>query len=173
MSRLNNDVVGAQNAISNTIVGIVTNLVEAVAILVVMFTLEWRLTIVSLVILPLFILFARRLGTVLRDIARAGMELNAQMNAHMNETLNIGGALLVKLFGRSHEEEARFRQRAAGVRDIGVQQRGHRLRVLCDPGTGRRGRDGTRLRAGRILCHHGRLHRRHHRRLRIISEPAL
>ncbi len=92
MSRLNNDVVGAQNAISNTIVGIVTNLVEAVAILIVMFTLEWRLTLASLVILPLFILFARRLGTVLRDIARRGMELNAQMNAHMNETLNIGGS---------------------------------------------------------------------------------
>jgi ATP-binding cassette subfamily B protein len=122
MSRLNNDVVGAQNAISNTIVGIVTNLVEAVAILIVMFTLEWRLTLASLVILPLFILFARRLGTVLRDIARRAMDLNAQMNAHMNETLNIGGALLVKLFGRSHEEEARFRQRAAGVRDIGVRR---------------------------------------------------
>ena len=122
MSRLNNDVVGAQNAISNTIVGIVTNIVEAAAILVVMFTLEWRLTLASLLILPLFILFAQRLGIVLRDIARRAMDLNAQMNAHMNETLNIGGALLVKLFGRSHEEEARFRQRAANVRDIGVRR---------------------------------------------------
>src|SRR5512143_1732758 len=122
MSRLNNDVVGAQNAISNTIVNIATNLVEAVAILAVMLTLEWRLTLASLVILPLFIFFAQRLGTVLRDIARKAMELNAQMNAHMNETLNIGGALLVKLFGRGREEEARFRQRAAGVRDIGVQR---------------------------------------------------
>src|SRR5512144_2834407 len=83
MSRLNNDVVGAQNAISNTIVGIVTNLVEAVAILIVMFTLEWRLTLASLVILPLFIVFAQRLGVVLRDIARKAMDLNAQMNAHM------------------------------------------------------------------------------------------
>ena len=122
MSRLNNDVVGAQNAISNTIVGIVTNIVEAAAILIVMFTLEWRLTLASLVILPLFILSARHLGVVLRDIARRAMELNAQMNAHMNETLNIGGALLVKLFGRAHEEENRFRQRAANVRDIGVQR---------------------------------------------------
>src|SRR5512142_2750726 len=122
MSRLNNDVVGAQNAISNTIVGIITNVVESIAILIVMLTLEWRLTILSILILPLFIVAAQRLGTVLRDIARRAMELNAQMNAHMNETLNIGGALLVKLFGRSHEETARFRQRAGNVRDIGVQR---------------------------------------------------
>jgi ATP-binding cassette subfamily B protein len=122
MSRLNNDVVGAQNAISNTIVNIVTNLVEAVAILAVMLTLEWKLTLLSVIILPVFIYVAQKLGTVLRDIAREGMELNAQMNAHMNETLNIGGALLVKLFGRSKEEEVRFRQRAAGVRDVGIKR---------------------------------------------------
>ncbi len=122
MSRLNNDVVGAQNAISNTIVGIVTNLVQAAAILAVMLTLEWRLTLVSVLILPLFIIAARRLGEVLRDIARQAMDLNAQMNAHMNETLNIGGALLVKLFGRRADEEARFRERAARVRDIGVRR---------------------------------------------------
>ena len=113
MSRLNNDVVGAQNAISNTIVDIITNLIEAVAILAVMLTLEWRLTIVSVLILPLFILISRRLGERLREIARKQMELNAQMNAHMNETLNIGGALLVKLFGRTADEEKRFRERAA------------------------------------------------------------
>ncbi|MGD8404486.1 MAG: ABC transporter ATP-binding protein [Anaerolineales bacterium] len=122
MSRLNNDVVGAQNAISNTIVGIATNVVQTVAILAVMLTLEWRLTIVSVVILPLFILAARRLGIVLRDIARQAMDQNAAMNAHMNETLNIGGALLVKLFGRANEEEERFRQRAEGVRDIGIRR---------------------------------------------------
>jgi ATP-binding cassette subfamily B protein len=122
MSRLNNDVVGAQNAISNTIVGIVTNLIEAAAILIVMLTLEWRLTLISVIILPLFILIARKLGERLRDIARRQMELNAQMNAHMNETLNIGGALLVKLFGRTVDEEGRFRQRAAGVRDMGVRR---------------------------------------------------
>jgi ATP-binding cassette subfamily B protein len=122
MSRLNNDVVGAQNAISNTIVGIATNVVQTVAILAVMLTLEWRLTIVSVVILPLFILAARRLGIVLRDIARQAMDQNAVMNAHMNETLNIGGALLVKLFGRANEEEERFRQRAEGVRDIGIRR---------------------------------------------------
>ncbi|MBC7879176.1 MAG: ABC transporter ATP-binding protein [Anaerolineales bacterium] len=122
MSRLNNDVVGAQNAISNTIVNIVTNLIEAIALFIVMFTLEWRLTLISVLILPLFIIAAQRLGKVLRDIARQGMEMNAQMNAHMNETLNIGGALLVKLFGRSQQEEERFRERAAGVRDIGIRR---------------------------------------------------
>jgi len=122
MSRLNNDVVGAQNAISNTIVGIATNLIEATAILIVMFSLEWRLTLGSVFVLPLFFLIARRLGAQLRVIAREGMDLNAQMNAHMNETLNIGGALLVKLFGRANEEGERFRQRAAGVRDIGIRR---------------------------------------------------
>jgi ATP-binding cassette subfamily B protein len=122
MSRLNNDVVGAQNAISDTIVGIITNIIETIALLAVMLALEWRLTLVSILILPLFILAAQRLGTRLRDIARKGMELNAQMNAHMNETLNIGGALLVKLFGRAREEGGRFRDRAGGVRDIGVQR---------------------------------------------------
>ncbi|NOT05538.1 MAG: ABC transporter ATP-binding protein [Anaerolineales bacterium] len=122
MSRLNNDVVGAQNAISNTIVNIVTNLIEAIALLAVMLTLEWRLTLISILILPLFIIAAQRLGVVLRDIARKAMDMNAQMNAHMGETLNIGGALLVKLFGRAFEEEQRFRERAAGVRDIGIRR---------------------------------------------------
>ncbi len=122
MSRLNNDVVGAQNAISNTITGIITNIVQTVAILAVMLTLEWRLTVVSVLIMPLFILVARRLGAVLRDIARQAMDQNAAMNAHMNETLNIGGALLVKLFGRANEEGERFRQRAEGVRDIGIRR---------------------------------------------------
>ncbi len=122
MSRLNNDVVGAQNAISNTIVNILTNIVETIALLAVMLTLEWRLTIVSVLVMPLFILAASRLGTTLRDTARRAMELNAQMNAHMNETLNIGGALLVKLFGRSNEEGQRFRERAANVRNIGIQR---------------------------------------------------
>ena len=122
MSRLNNDVVGAQNAISNTIVAAITNLVQASAVMAVMLALEWRLTLVSVAILPLFILAARRLGTRLRDIARQAMDLNAQMNAMMNETLNIGGALLVKLFGRAPVEVSRFEQRAAKVRDIGVQR---------------------------------------------------
>ena len=122
MSRLNNDVVGAQNAISNTIVGILTNLIQAGAVLLVMLSLEWRLTIISVLILPLFILATRRMGNRLRDIARAAMDANAQMNAMMNETLNIGGALLVKLFGRLNLEVGRFQQRASAVREIGINR---------------------------------------------------
>lgn len=122
MSRLNNDVVGAQTAISSTIVDIVTNIVTVVATLAVMLTLEWRLTIIGIAVLPLFILAGRRLGGTLRDIAREQMELNARMNAIMNETLNISGALLVKLFGRRETEVQRFQERAARVRDTGIRQ---------------------------------------------------
>src|SRR5579859_3867223 len=122
MSRLNNDVVGAQNAISNTIVNIITNLVQAGALLAVMLSLEWRLTLISIVILPLFILAARRMGRQLRDISREQMEANAQMNAMMNETLNVGGALLVKLFGRGPVEVGRFQGRAGEVRALGIRQ---------------------------------------------------
>ena len=122
MSRLNNDVVGAQNAISNTIVGIITNIIQAAAVLVVMLTLEWRLTLISVAILPMFIWTARRLGAQLRDISREQMVANAHMNAMMNETLNIGGALLVKLFGRRDVEVSRFDERAGEVRDQGVRR---------------------------------------------------
>ncbi|MHB8070869.1 MAG: ABC transporter ATP-binding protein [Candidatus Cryosericum sp.] len=122
MSRLNNDVMGAQDAISSTIVSILTQIIQAVAVLAIMLTLEWRLTLISVVILPLFILATRVLGTRLRDIARKQMEANAEMNAMMNETLNIGGALLVKLFGRQRLEVDRFGQRARRVRDLDVQR---------------------------------------------------
>jgi ATP-binding cassette, subfamily B, bacterial len=122
MSRLNNDVVGAQNAISNTIVSIITNIIQGAAVLVVMLTLEWRLTLISIIILPLFILVARNMGGRLRDISRQQLEANAQMNATMNETLNIGGALLVKLFGRTVTEVKRFESRAALVRNLGINR---------------------------------------------------
>ncbi len=122
ISRLNNDVIDAQRAISSTIVDIITNLIEAVAILLVMFSLEWRLTLLGVMVLPAFIFTARRLGKKLRRTAREAMDYNAQMNAIMSETLNIGGVLLVKLFGRGSTETERFRGRAAKVRDVGVQR---------------------------------------------------
>ena len=122
MSRLNNDVVGAQNAISHTLVGIITNAIQVVAVISVMLTLEWRLTLISIMIMPLFMLTAQLLGKKLRDISRKQMEANAQMNAMMNETLNIGGALLVKLFGRQAYEVDIFSQRAGQVRDLGVRR---------------------------------------------------
>jgi ATP-binding cassette subfamily B protein len=122
ISRLNNDVVGAQTAISRTLVTMVTSFIEVISTLVVMLTLEWRLTLMGIFILPLFIVTARRLGRVFRDIARRQMEMNARMNATMNETLNIGGALLVKLFGQRDAEVGRFSRRAAEVRDLGIQR---------------------------------------------------
>lgn len=122
ISRLNNDVVGAQTAISRTLVTLVTNLIEVISLLVVMLTLEWRLTLMGIIILPLFIIAARRLGKVFRDIARKQMEMNARMNATMNETLNIGGALLIKLFGRRQAEVDRFSNRAMEVKNLGIQR---------------------------------------------------
>lgn len=122
MSRLNNDVIDAQRAISNTIVEIVTNIITVTATLAVMLVLEWRLTILGIMVLPLFIVAARRVGKVLREIAREQMQYNAQMNAMMNETLNISGTLLVKLFGRREMEVDRFDDRSGKVRDVGIRR---------------------------------------------------
>jgi ATP-binding cassette subfamily B protein len=122
MSRLNNDVIGAQRAVTGTLVNIITNIITLVSTLAIMISLEWRLTLLGLSILPLFILPARRVGRVLRHIARQSMEQNAEMNAMMNETLNVSGALLVKIFGRAAAETTKFTERAALVRDIGVRQ---------------------------------------------------
>ncbi len=122
MSRLNNDVVGAQQAVTSTSVSILSNAIVLVSTVAIMLSLEWRLTLVAIAILPLFILPARRVGDLLRRVTREGMTLNAQMNGMMNETLNVSGALLVKLFGRERDESTRFSERAAGVRDIGIQQ---------------------------------------------------
>ncbi|MCA9919489.1 MAG: ABC transporter ATP-binding protein, partial [Anaerolineales bacterium] len=120
-SRLNNDVVGAQRAISETIVTIISNIVSLVGTLAILLTLEWRLTLLGLAILPLFVLPARRVGRVLRDLRRRSLEISAEMNATMNETLNVSGALLVKLFGRQEREMQRFAEDAAEVAHIGVR----------------------------------------------------
>ena len=122
VSRLNNDVVGAQNAISNTLVTIVTNFITVVATAAVMLALEWRLTLLGVMVLPFFIWAARRMGGRLRAIVRQQMDSNAQMNAMVGETLNISGALLVKLFGRAPMEVERFRARAADVRQAGIRR---------------------------------------------------
>ncbi len=121
MSRLNNDVVGAQQAVSNTLISIFSNIVQVVATLGIMIALEWRLTLLGLIVVPFFYLPARRIGRVLRDLRRKSMILNAEMNATMNETLNVSGALLVKLFGREERELARFARDSASVRDLGVR----------------------------------------------------
>jgi ATP-binding cassette subfamily B protein len=122
MSRLNNDVIGAQRAISDTAVSIISNVVKVIATLAIMFAIDWRLTLLGMVVLPLFMLPARRVGRRLRSLRRRSMVLNAEMNATMNETLNVSGALLVKLFGREQYELDRFSHDAEGVRDMGIQQ---------------------------------------------------
>ncbi|MCL4394960.1 MAG: ABC transporter ATP-binding protein/permease [Chloroflexi bacterium] len=123
MSWLNNDVVGAQRAVTSTLVSIITSAFQVVATLAIMISLDWRLTLVSVVILPLFVLPMPRMARLFREIINQQLDLNAQMNAQMNETLNvICGALLVKLFGRQRDETARFGERAERVRDIGVRQ---------------------------------------------------
>jgi ATP-binding cassette subfamily B protein len=122
MARVNNDVVGAQNAITNTLVNVLSNSLSLIGTLSIMLALEWRLTLLGIAILPLFIFPAKRVGRLLRQLTREGMTLNAQMNGMMNETLNVSGALLVKLFGREADESRRFAERAAGVRDVGIRQ---------------------------------------------------
>src|SRR3954453_12466887 len=122
MARVNNDVVGAQGAITNTVPSLISNTLALIGTLSIMLALEWRLTLLGVAILPLFILPARRVGDILRRVTREGMALNGQMNGMMNETLNVSGALLVKLFGRQPEESQRFAERAAGLRDVGIRQ---------------------------------------------------
>ncbi len=122
MSRVNSDVIGAQQAITSTLVSVVANSVAVVSTLAIMLALEWRLTVASILILPLFILPARRVGRLLRRVTREGMTINAQLSGMMNETLNVSGALLVKLFGREGTESRRFAERAMAVRDIGIKQ---------------------------------------------------
>jgi ATP-binding cassette subfamily B protein len=120
VSRLNNDVIGAQRAFTSTLSGVVSNVIGLVLTAGVMIALSWQITLLSLVMVPLFVLPARRIGRRLQEITRESYELNASMNASMTERFNVAGALLVKLFGRPSAEAESFRGRAARVRDIGV-----------------------------------------------------
>lgn len=122
LTRLNDDVIDAQRAVNGTIVEIITNLITVVATLAVLLAMEWRLTVLGILVVPFFILVARRVGGQLRTLAREQMTNNAQMNVMMSETLSISGALLVKLFGRAGTEVSRFRDRAARVADSGVKR---------------------------------------------------
>jgi ATP-binding cassette subfamily B protein len=122
VSRLNNDVTGAQRAFTSTLSGVVSNVIQLVLTAAVMFSLSWQITVLSLILLPVFIIPARRVGKKLAEITRESYNLDAKMNATMTERFNVSGALLVKLFGRPETEAARFGERAERVRDIGVQQ---------------------------------------------------
>ncbi|WP_029384013.1 ABC transporter ATP-binding protein [Streptomyces leeuwenhoekii] len=121
VSRLNNDVIGAQRAFSNTLSGVVSNLVTLLLTLAVMLTLSWRITLLALVLLPVFVIPARRMGRRMARMQREAATLNAAMGTRMTERFSAPGATLVKLFGRPEEESAQFALRARRVADIGVR----------------------------------------------------
>ncbi|WP_280336357.1 ABC transporter ATP-binding protein [Nocardia wallacei] len=121
VSRLNNDVIGAQRAFSTTLSGVVTNVVTLLLTLAVMVRLSWQITLLALVLLPLFMIPARRMGVRVAAIQREAAQLNAAMSTQMTERFSAPGATLVKLFGRPHQESAEFATRAGRVRDIGVR----------------------------------------------------
>ncbi|MBF6084380.1 ABC transporter ATP-binding protein [Nocardia cyriacigeorgica] len=121
VSRLNNDVIGAQRAFSDTLSGVVANLVTVMLTLVVMIQLSWQITLLALLLLPVFVIPARRMGDRLADIQREAAGLNSAMSTQMTERFSAPGATLVKLFGRPHQESAEFALRARRVRDIGVR----------------------------------------------------
>ena len=125
VTRLNNDVIGAQRALTGTLGGIVDNVIGVTVTVVVMATLDWRVTLLAISLLPLFIVPARIVGRRLQELARRSMALNADMNSTMTERFNVSGALLVKLFGRVDDEVESFHGRAEQVAHIGVRTAMH------------------------------------------------
>lgn len=121
ISRLNSDVIGAQQAFTSTLGGVLGNLISVTVVLVAMFALSWQITLASLILVPLFLLPARFMGRRLQELTREQMGLNAQMSSQMTERFNVSGALLVKLFGRPDDEARSFSGKAERVRDIGVR----------------------------------------------------
>jgi len=121
VSRLNNDVIGAQRAFSDTLSGVVSNLVVLALTFVVMVRISWQITLLALLLLPLFVLPARRMGTRLARLEREAANHNAVMSTQMTERFSAPGATLVKLFARPESESAEFAARATRVRDIGIR----------------------------------------------------
>ena len=120
VSRLNSDVIGAQTAFTSILSGLVSNVVQMVLILAALFSMSWQITVLALVLLPVFLVPARLMGARLSQLTRRQMTLNADMHTRMTERFNVAGALLVRLFGRPAEEDEQYAVRAAGVRDAGV-----------------------------------------------------
>ena len=120
VSRLNNDVIGAQQAITSTLASVVSNALTLLLVLIAMLSLSWLVTVVALVLLPLFVIPARLVGRRLQRYTRESMQLDAEMGSTMTERFNVAGAMLVKLFGNAENEQRVFAGRAAKVRDIGV-----------------------------------------------------
>ncbi|SDZ33985.1 ATP-binding cassette, subfamily B [Saccharopolyspora shandongensis] len=120
VSRLNNDVIGAQRALTSTLSSVVSNVLSLVLVLATMFTLSWQITLIALAMLPLFLLPVRWIGRRLQRVTREQMKVDAEMSSLMTERFGVAGAMLAKLYGRADEESERFSRRAARVRDMGV-----------------------------------------------------
>jgi ATP-binding cassette subfamily B protein len=121
ISRLNNDVVGAQNAVTNTLGSVVSSAITLITTIVAMLVISWKVTLLSALVLPLFLLPSKRVGRRLQRLSLDQMNVNAQMNATMQERFNVSGAMLAKLFGRPDAERDDFSAKAAAVRDMGVR----------------------------------------------------
>ncbi|HXA59962.1 MAG TPA: ABC transporter ATP-binding protein [Streptosporangiaceae bacterium] len=120
ISRLNSDVIGAQRALTTTLSSVVSNVISLVLVLAAMFWLSWQVTLIALVLLPIFVIPAKLVGRRLQKITREQMQLDAQMSSLMTERFNVAGAMLAKLYGRPAEESSNFAARSGRVRDIGV-----------------------------------------------------
>ena len=121
VSRLNNDVIGAQQAFTSTLSGVVSNVISLILVIGAMLVLSWQLTVVAILMLPIFLIPARVLGRRLAAMTREQMNLNAEMSTSMTERFSVGGALLVTLFGQPRIENADFGERAGRVRDLGIR----------------------------------------------------
>jgi ATP-binding cassette subfamily B protein len=122
VSRLNSDVIGAQQALTSTLVSVVSSTMQLILVLVTMLYFSWLVTVIALLLIPMFIIPARLVGRRLQRLTRESMQLDAAMGSTMTERFNVAGAMLVKLFGRPGEESGLFAERAGKVRDIGVVQ---------------------------------------------------
>jgi ATP-binding cassette subfamily C protein len=153
VSRLNNDVIGAQSAFAGTLSGVVSNIVALILTLIVMLGTSWQVTVLAMVLLPVFLIPARRMGSRLADLRREAAEHNAAMSTQMTERFSAPGATLVKLFGRPDEESREFAVRAGRVRDRGPHRDAAvHLRDGADAGV--RPGAGARVRPGRLVRDH-------------------
>ena len=121
ISRINSDVIGAQQAFTSTLSGIVSNSLTLLLVVIAMLTLSWQITLVSLVLLPVFIIPTKWIGRKLANYTRQSFELNAEMSSTMTERFNVSGALLVSLYGDRIAEGSNFRSKARRVADMGIK----------------------------------------------------
>src|SRR5215813_6160517 len=120
VSRLNSDVIGAQQALTSTLSSVVSSTLQLILVLAAMFVYSWQVTVIALALIPMFLYPARRVGRRLQRLTRESMQLDAQLGSTMTERFNVAGAMLSKLYGRPADEQELFSGRAGRVRDIGV-----------------------------------------------------